>query len=236
MNSKKATFTAFCVLFLFLAVLFLAAPKVSADVLIPGYKGVEYCFQIENTNDFPDYTFVVHYTFAMENYQVVRGNECMHFYKFNKPKIYAVKKSLFNEVPLISIMNSDNHSKLTEYIANDKNFISSDVEIESISQIVDTDPSKKIVDELKIISIENDMLEIEKSKTIYTYTDGTTEEKTYVTQNVRPLPSRLIIPLSSYEIMYFAIPAAALIVIIIILVARRFRKGKTEGAKNEHSV
>jgi len=228
--SMRKIFTSFLfVLFLFWAVLLLAAPKVSADLLIPGYKGVEYCFQIENTNDFPDYTFVVHYTFAMEGYQVIRGNECLSFYKFNVPKIYAINKLLFNEAPLISIMNSGNHSKLTEYIANDKNFIPSDVEIKAISQVVDTDPTKKIVDVLKIISIENDKLEIEKSKTIYTYTDDTTEEKAYATQDVRPLPSRLIIPLSSYEIMYFAIPVIALIIIVIILASRKFMKRQKKG-------
>lgn len=229
MNSKKATFTAFCVLFLFLAVLFLAAPKVSADLLLPGYKGVEYCFQIGNTNDFADYTFVVHYTFAMESYEVIKGDECVSFYKFNIPKIYAVKKSLFDEAPLISIMNSGNESKLTEYIANDKNFIPSDVEIEPIITVVDTDPTTKIVDVLRIISIENDKLEIEKSKTIYTYTDGTTEEKTYVTQDVRPTPSRApLVPLPMRDLAAVAIPLAALAIVIIILVVRKFRKGKTQ--------
>lgn len=216
-----------CALLLLWAILFMNTPKVSADSIMPGYKSVEYCFQLENTNDFPDYTFVVHYAFAMENYQVVRGNECMHFYKFNKPKIYAVKKSLFNEVPLISIMNSDNHSKLTEYIANDKNFISSDAEMEHAVPVVDTDPTEKIVDVLRIISVDENNAAIEKTKVIYTYTDGTTEEKVYASQDVRPSPSMVpAIPLTSTDIWYAIVPAAALAIIIIAL--RKFRKDKTQ--------
>jgi hypothetical protein len=210
-------------------------PKVSADLLIEGQKGVEYCFQISNMDEFPDYAFVVHYPRVMEGYNVIENGECVSFYKYNVPVIYAINKSLFDEKPLAGIMNSENRSKLSEYFASDGNFIPSDVSIKPVSTLPDTDPTDKVVDEMKIISVGGNKLDIEKSKVIYTFSDGTSEEKTYVDQNVRPASSRQpIIPVNSFQILYFVLPAAALIIIAAILIMRKTRKKK--GADDVHPI
>jgi hypothetical protein len=171
----------------------------------------------------------------MEGYNVIENGECVSFYKYNVPVIYAINKSLFDEKPLADIMNSENRSKLSEYFASDGNFIPSDVSIKPVSTLPDTDPTSKVVDVLEITSLAGNKLEIEKSKVVYTYDDGTSDEKPYINQDVRPASSRQpIIPVNSYQILYLIVPAAALIIITGILVFRRTRRKK--GADDVHPI
>lgn len=87
----------------------------------------------------------------------------------------------------------------------------------------DTDPTESVKDVFEIVFLTNENLEIQKSKVIYTYTDGTTEEIEYVIQDVRPPASRKpAFSLSNY--IWFLVPVFAFVIIVIILVARKLRK------------
>ncbi|MCK5019206.1 MAG: hypothetical protein KAS32_19255 [Candidatus Peribacteraceae bacterium] len=189
----------------------LASQNASADLLVEGYKSVGYCFEISNIDDYPDYIFLLVPTIMGGN-QIIVDDQCMHFYKHASPKIYAVEKTTFNQEELESF--------------NEKNSIPSDIVIRSVGQVIDTDPTNRVKDVMEIISLTSEKLEIHKSKTVYTYEDGTIEEQNYVSQNTRPPASRKpLIPLS-YTGLTIAVPLLAIILIVIIVAVRKFRRKK----------
>jgi len=226
MNSRKIVEPAISVIFLMWFVLILSAPIVSADLIVPGQKSVSYCFEISNMADFPDYSFLTSITYQgsyeganITKRVVIKSGECVVLYGIYTgypPEIYAIKTADMSKENIDSQSNP--------YV------IPSGLHMmRGIYTLIDTDPTKSIKDYLEIVSITSDKFEIAKSKVLYTYEDGTTEEKTYTDQNVRPAPSRApIIPLSTHELLYLGVPAAALMIISIILVLRKSRKGKTQ--------
>jgi hypothetical protein len=80
-------------------ILLLVLPIVSADLIVPGFIGVEYCAKITNINDFPDYYFIHrNYGPMGMGFRILKENECISTgYKFSQNGLYAIKKSDFNE-------------------------------------------------------------------------------------------------------------------------------------------
>lgn len=67
-----------------------------ADMMPGGYKSVSYCFIIENQKDYSDYGFISH-GYPMGQWEIINPGECVHFYKYSSPTVYAFKMPVNNE-------------------------------------------------------------------------------------------------------------------------------------------
>jgi len=205
---------------LFGLILLVVPSLVSADIIPVGYKGVGYCFEVSNIEDYQDYTFIAYFQEPMGGHKVIAEDDCVSFYKFSNPTIYAIKNSDFNEEDIGSEYENEK-----SYFNSNLNLLSSDIEIKSISTIPENDPRNKIIDVLEITSLSENNFALTKSKVVYTYTDTTTEEKTYTDQNVRPEASRQpILPWWFAKLWYIIIPLIAVLIFVAILLIRKFRK------------
>lgn len=213
-------------IFLGLALILLIPSIVSADILEPGMKEVDYCFQLENIKNYPEYVFLSYFQEPVGGHKVINQGDCVSFYKFSNPTIYAIKRSNFNEN---EIGSTDEEEK--NYFQNNKELIASGLNIKSIGSVKENDPRQEVIDVYKIDSLDSTSLKISPLKVIYKYTDGTSEEKIYQSQpNSTATPQR---PESSRKtslpywfsiIWYIALPLVALIIIIAILISRRKKK------------
>ncbi len=192
-------------------ILLVCSSSVSADIVPLGYKYVSYCFEISNIDDFPDYTFIASPVFVNSEYKVIKKNECVGFYKLCSPRVYAIKNSNFYRLQQDMQMRRT-RSNMSEYEKYMKSFLQSsnatpsNIKIYSQDQVFFLSPLDKIVEVFRIKNLTDSKLELIKSKVIYTYTDGNTEEKAYISQNIRPRPSRQsILPLVLTIIIEFII-------------------------------
>ena len=203
---------------LFGLVLLIMPSMVSADITPLGYKYIYPDFQVSNIDNYPDYIFTTSFQDPMCGHEIINQDECISFY-WSSQTIYAIKKSDFNEEKIETKYGGN-----IFYFKPNFSFVSFNLEIERIGYIPETDPREKVVDVLEITSLSEDDFEIRKSKVIYTYTDGTTEEKTYFNQDIRPEPSiKSVLPQWFVILWYFVLPIIALVIIVIVLM-RRFGK------------
>jgi hypothetical protein len=175
-------------IFLLCIILLTTLSTVIADILPMGYKSVEYCFRISNQKDYPNYTFYAHPILFNENggYKLIKENECISFYKLVIPQIYAIKTSIFNEFALHGGLNEDGEFDI-QFAYN----IPSNINISSAFQIRKDSPIIGITDVIKIISINDSNLILEKSEVEYTYSGGEIETIAYLNQDTRPEPSKI---------------------------------------------
>jgi len=199
---------------------FLNANTVLADLIVPGTKSIDFCYTISNINDYPNYVFLLH-GIPSPSYEIIDSGQCFSFYKLSMTSLYAIQKTNFNEQEL----KGGNYTDIRNYFENDPRVIHSNIQLNSYGAVPENDPLNKVVTVLKIVSLNENNLVIQKSKIIYTYTDGTSEEKTFQSQDVVPEPSRkAILPWWFTELWYIVLPVIALIAIISILLLRRSRK------------
>ncbi len=203
-----------------------------ADVIEPGMKEVKFYYTILNTNNYPDYVFLIHGT-PSPPYEIINSSE-FSFYKSSTVSIYAIKKSDFNKIELSNMSSSE----IDKFFNNDPRVIKSDIKLEgSYKQVSINDPLEKATVVLNITSLnQNEMnssntsvwgakihkiLAIQKTKVIFTYADGKSQEEIFKDQNITPEPSSKTdwIP----ELGYIVIPIVAIIAIAIILISRKFK-------------
>lgn len=193
-------------------------PTISADIINPnsGEKTVFFNYEITNMDEYDDYAFILYG--IVIGYQIIEPDESFDFYKFGQPWIYAVKSVDFDESEI-----GENESTWKDYFETNPKFIKSDIQLRSIYDIVPkNDPLNSAYIALEIVSLDENQLTIEKSKVIYTYTDGTTEEKSIISQDVLPQPSKTaVLPYWFESLWYVWIPLFALIGISLILLLRR---------------
>ena len=207
-------------IFLFCLIFILIPSIVTADLIAPGTKYVYYSFKISNMDEYPEYTFIAYFQNPVGGHEVIEQGESISFYKFSNPKIYAIKKSDFNEE---DIGTDDLEEK--EYFENNTKLIPSEIVIYSVSSASLNDPVEKITDILEIVNLDDNNLEIRYSKVQYTYVDETTEELDYQTDDIRPEPSKEgIMPMLFARFWYVILPIMALVAIALILVLRKRRK------------
>lgn len=164
--------------------------------------------------------FIVYFQEPMGGYEIINKDSCISFYKFSNPKIYTIKKSDFNES---DIGKSRQDEKL--YFTSNQDLLSSDIEIKAIALVHENDPRDKVVDLFEIESLSEDNVVLKKSKVVYTYLDGSTEEKTYTSQELRPNASKQsILPWWFIKFWYIVLPSLAIITFIVILLVRKIRK------------
>lgn len=209
MTNKLITLSA-----LLLVLLFVFPQTVSADVIEPGTKSVSWCYEISNVNDYPDYVFVYNEE-RVTGHGIIHQGDCFSFYKIGLTSIYAIKKTEFNENELNREFFSKNNPKL----------IKSNLQLNAFGSVQENDPLQKAVITLDIVSLTENNINIQKSKVIYTYTDGTSEEKVFQTQDITPESSRTAIsPWWFAKFWYVVLPIVAILLIGLVLLLRRLKK------------
>ena len=209
------SFSAFLFVFLF------ASSTALADVIIPGTKDVNSCYEISNIANYSDYVFLT-YEWPMPHYGIISAGECFGpGYKLGSVSIYAIGNLSFNE----SELQGENATGIMNYFENNTQLIPSDIQLRSYGLVPEDSHLEKAVTVLNIVSLNTSNLQIQKSKIIYTYADGTSEEKSFQNQDVAPEPSKKATSPSWFaSLWYVIIPILAIAVIVLILVLRRLRK------------
>jgi hypothetical protein len=87
--------------FFVLSLLLLLPQPVLADIIVPGQTDVDYCAQISNANQFPEYLFIAYIKGPIppdKGYQILESGECIEFgYKSNDARLYAIEREKFDE-------------------------------------------------------------------------------------------------------------------------------------------
>lgn len=195
-------------------ILSVTLPVAFADIIEPGMKEVKFHYTISNIDKYPDYVFLIHGT-PSPTYEIINSSE-FSFYKLSTVSVYAIKKTNFNETELSGSANFDS------YFKNNPDIIKSNIKLDgSYKQVNINDPLEKAHVILDITSINGSTMEINKSKVIFTYTDGTSQEERFKNQNTTPEPSNK--SNLALELWYIVIPILAIIAIVIIIISRKFK-------------
>jgi hypothetical protein len=205
------------VLVLVLVLLFVfSLTPVYGDVVEPGKKIVPLYYVLENINDYPGYVFLLHGS-PSPDYQILNSSP-FTFYKFSVTSIYAVNRSDFN---LRELQDMDSN-QLDAYFGNDSRVLNANLQLESVYQTVsETNPLENATIMLNLVSLDDNGLKIEKSRIIFYYNTGQTDQLNYVDQNTTPEPSSPE-PGNLY-LYYLLLPILAAAAILIILLYRRYR-------------
>jgi len=215
----KSMKTRVSILLLLMLILTFYPSNVCADVIEPGMKEIKNYYKISNINDYSDYVFLIHGN-PSPTYEIINSSK-FSFYKLSQISIYAVKKSNFNEEDL----KDKSDAEIQDYFKNNPEVIHSNLELDGLYGTVKIDnPLDSAVTILRIVSLNESELEIEKSKIIYVYKDGSLEEKIFKNQNDTPQPSPNTSPSFFAEFWYFILPVLAIAAIGLILVSRRLKK------------
>ena len=202
------------ILFAFVLVFSVFPQVVSADLMIPGTKSVNWCYEISNINDYTNYVFVFNEE-RVTGHEVINQGDCFSFYKIGLTSIYAIPKTEFNESELNREFFEENNPKL----------IKSNIQLNAFGSVQENDPLQKAVITLDVQSLSENSFDIQKSKVTYTYTDGTSEEKVFQSQGTMPEPSKTaILPWWFAKFWYVILPIVAIALIGIILLIRRLKK------------
>jgi len=199
-------------------------PTISANLIVPNSENtVFFNYEIVNMDEYDDYVFILYGLII--GYHIIEPDESFDVYKFGQTWIYefeqwwiyAVKSVDFNESEI------ENESMWKDYFESNPKFIKSDIQLNSIYDFVaKNNPLISAYIALEIVTLDENQLTIEKSKVIYTYTDGTTEEKYIISQDVLPQPSKTaLLPYWFESLWYVWIPLFALIGISLILLLRK---------------
>src|SRR3954471_5337152 len=97
---------------------------VSADILLPNQKQLNYCFEVTGMDAYPDYVLLAYFSRATGGHTTVDTGKCVSFYKLAAPMLYAMRKSLYatNQPP------SDRQAEMT-YFTTNPNLLRSDIAI-----------------------------------------------------------------------------------------------------------
>ena len=202
------------ILIAFVLVFSVFPQAVSADLIIPGTKSVNWCYEISNINDYSDYVFVSNEE-RVTGHKVINQGDCFGFYKNGLTSIYSIPKSEFN----VSELNRE------FFEGNNPKLIKSNIQLNAFGSVQENDPLQKVVITLDIQSLSENNFNIQKSKVTYTYTDGTTEEKVFQSQEIMPEPSKTaILPWWFAKFWHIILPIVALVLIGIVLLIRRLKK------------
>jgi hypothetical protein len=184
-----------------------------ADVIDPGMKDVKIYYQVSNIQNYPDYVFLIHGN-PSPSLEIINSNE-FTFYKFSTVSIYAISKTNFNENELKNM----NESKAQNFIKTQPNIIKSDIILQKSSKTVNiNNPLEKILITLNINSIDNETMNVTKSKVTYTYNDGSVQEETFKDQNSIPEPSKNSTSLGNDNVFYIVLPLIAILALGVIII------------------
>lgn len=189
----------------------------SADVIQPGEKLIPYKYQLTNLQDYPDYIFILHGQ-PNPSLELLNSSE-FNFYKFSTCSIYAIPKSIFIQMQIEKM----NDTQLESFLENDSRVARSDLKLQGLyGRVKSADPLDNALVLLQINSLQGKDLDVTKIKIIYGYSDGQQVEKPFKNQSQTPEPTP---PGKSwqYYLYFLALPILALAAIIFILMRKRLQ-------------
>lgn len=207
-----------------------------ADVIPPGAKPVQYCFEITNLAAFPDYVIVA--ALVPTGHRAVTGG-CTD--PIRGAKIYALKRADYDPAAI----PQDFQAQQT-FFASSPKVIRPGVQVSAQRTVEQGDRRTAIVDVLTIATLTDATFDLRFVSVRYTFSDGTTQELPYQQQGVRPNPNDAPVAPSSgttaspggaiqppvvpgatiaersLSLAWFALlPLAALIAIVVVVLLRR---------------
>ncbi len=186
-----------------------------ADVIEPGMKTINLNYKISNINNYPDYVFLLHGT-PNPDIEIINSSE-FSFYKLSAVSIYAIKKADFNQ----EILNGS-PEEIQAFFENNPNLIKSNMTLDgSYGDVKIENPLKEVTIILEIKDLNSNELNIEKSKIIYTFEDGSQQEESIEDQNNLPEPSRGMFNLNDY--WWLIIGVLLVLMVIVIIIVKKFR-------------
>lgn len=206
--------------FILIVLILLVIPIACADLIPMGKKHVNYCIQVSNIADYPDYVFA-YYGDLVSGFNIVT-DECFSFYKFDRPRIYAFEADAFEEFKeYVDYENpyTFDHSLAREFFENLRPGVyASDISFRAHGLVSQYDPLKSIEDVVEIKSISNGVLDIDKKEAIFEYEDGKKAVKQYTSDEMPSAPKRLFLPFNMWLLL---IPIFSAIIIFIMLMRRK---------------
>jgi hypothetical protein len=201
-----------------LSVFLFLTPVAFADVIEPGQKVITYDYKLTNIDNFPDFVFILH---GSPNPSLeILNSSVFNFYKLSTCSIYAVPKTVFNNVQIDKM----NESQVEEFLNNDSRVARSNLELDGIYKTVSSnDPLNSALVLLEIKSINDTHLYIQKTRVIYGYSDGKNDEKTFIVQNETPEHSDNGSAPVNY-IYYLLLPILAIIIVSAYIIHRKRSK------------
>ena len=183
---------------------------VHADLIELGKKGVDWCYKIDNMQDYQEYELGYYDSFIGSASGVINQGECFKFYKLGGVSIYAIKKTEIGE-------NQLDYDFITK---NKENLAMANTQLTAYGVVDEDDPLTKAETTLHINLLEGTKLDIQKTKVSYTYSDGTSEEKAFNLNGNTSGPSRS----NDSNKLYFIIPVLAILIIVVIFLPRKLKK------------
>ncbi|MBW6442590.1 hypothetical protein K0A97_02290 [Patescibacteria group bacterium] len=164
---KQKTFIIFIS---FILLTFLFIDNVTADSILEGEVPISNCFRLENVYEYPEYSFVVIFQFMGGYQKIINSEDCISFYKYDHPQIYAVNNS---QLDLMDFDLNTEFTHLTEHkdeemlavMAFIRSSVHLEAEIYGRNSISFWNPTREIIQSFEIK--ENDLGNLYLKKTVY---------------------------------------------------------------------
>jgi len=191
--------------------------SVSADILMPGQKSTSFSYEITNMDQYPDFVFLL-FGGPLGNVQLLQSGQSFTFYKFAQPSVYAILESKYNA----SILQM-NDTEQQLFFENNPDLVPSALVLTAVyTTVPEESPLKSSKVILTIAALNSSHFDLQKTKIIFTYTDGSTEEQAFASPDVLPSPSRSTLGLSwANSLWYIVLPGMAVCGIVYVAVKRR---------------
>jgi hypothetical protein len=165
-------------------------PAAKADVLIPNTSKVNYCFEIANTNNYPNYFFVANIVSPTSDKslynKIIESGKCYPIDGYQaSAQIYAIPKKLVKPQVVVTLKKQ---KSMPNFDRQKSTFIVSESLINPLEILEDRYNVATVKDVLEIIAISPKSLKLKYREVAYTSKQGQVSRRPYQGQNNRPSP------------------------------------------------
>jgi hypothetical protein len=230
-----------------------STPIITADMIDidPYNKNVGISYKLAGIDDFNDYVFFVYQLSYSKGvgiwarYQIIQPGDSFFFIN-NDGYIYAIPVDQFNESALqktvnkINIeiknyfQNTTNRTEINTFFTDIENYFNATIkaprmhaDLAESYKVSKNDPLTSVQIILTISSLKKDAFMLQASKILYTFTDGSTEEKNFVTEPVTgkiSISEKSFPPYSKITLLqywFLSLPILAIIGISFVFILRK---------------
>lgn len=206
-------------------------------------KSITYCNQVDNTKDYSDYVFLTidYGDGGIASIALTKPSDCFGPGKHEHIDVVAIKKRNFNSGALGQLQNGVNNqsaennyaeqeTKVADYLKRTQAMTTRADFIDTYQVIPKNNTLASVNVIWQITKLNETNFDLQKSKLVYKYTNGTTKEEIVD----RPKPGYQAVSSVSVSdesgwwadnFLYVIFPGAALLLIVIFLLMRKFKKG-----------